>query len=46
LSEVARSLRHIAAQSNADKAVWTPAPLLLRLSSEGKTFSAYKGPQK
>jgi 3-hydroxyacyl-CoA dehydrogenase len=46
LSEVARSLRHIAAQPNADKAVWSPAPLLARLSSEGKTFSAYKGPQK
>jgi 3-hydroxyacyl-CoA dehydrogenase len=46
LSEVARSLRHIAAQPNADKAVWNPAPLLARLSSEGKMFSAYKGPQK
>ncbi len=31
LSEVARSLRHIAAQPNADKAVWTPAPLLAAL---------------
>src|SRR5271154_1378266 len=46
LSEVARSLRHMAAEPGADKAVWTPAPLLARLSSEGKTFSGYKGPQK
>jgi 3-hydroxyacyl-CoA dehydrogenase len=46
LSEVARALKHIAAQPNADKAVWTPAPLLVRLGSEGKTFSAYKGSDK
>jgi 3-hydroxyacyl-CoA dehydrogenase len=46
LSEVARALRHIAAQPNTDKAFWSPAPLLVRLSSEGKTFSAYKGSDK
>jgi 3-hydroxyacyl-CoA dehydrogenase len=46
LSEVVRALKHIAAQPNADKAVWTPAPLLTRLGSEGKTFSAYKGSDK
>ncbi|HEY2678361.1 MAG TPA: 3-hydroxyacyl-CoA dehydrogenase NAD-binding domain-containing protein [Steroidobacteraceae bacterium] len=46
LGEVARALRHIAAQPDVDKAFWTPAPLLARLSSEGKTFSAYKGSDK
>jgi 3-hydroxyacyl-CoA dehydrogenase len=46
LSEVARSLRHIAAQPNTDKAFWTPAPLLARLAQEGKTFSAFKGSEK
>jgi 3-hydroxyacyl-CoA dehydrogenase len=46
LSEVARALRHIAAQPRADQAFWTPAPLLVRLAEEGKTFSAYKGPVK
>jgi 3-hydroxyacyl-CoA dehydrogenase len=46
LSEVARALKHIAAQPGVDKAFWTPAPLLARLSSEGKTFSAYKGSNK
>jgi 3-hydroxyacyl-CoA dehydrogenase len=46
LSEVARALRHIAAQPNSDKAVWTPAPLLARLAQEGKTFSAFKGSEK
>jgi 3-hydroxyacyl-CoA dehydrogenase len=44
LSEVARALKHIAAQPHVDKAFWTPAPLLSRLSSEGKTFS--KGSDK
>jgi 3-hydroxyacyl-CoA dehydrogenase len=44
LSEVARSLKTIAEQ--ADKAFWTPAPLLARLAQEGKTFSAYKGSDK
>jgi 3-hydroxyacyl-CoA dehydrogenase len=46
LSEVARALRHIAAQPHADKAFWTPAPLLARLAQEGKTFSGYKGSDK
>jgi 3-hydroxyacyl-CoA dehydrogenase len=45
LSEVARALRHIAAQAG-DKAFWTPAPLLARLAQDGKTFSAYKGSDK
>jgi 3-hydroxyacyl-CoA dehydrogenase len=43
LSEVARALRRIAAQPQADKSFWTPAPLLARLAQEGKTFSDYKG---
>ncbi len=46
LSEVARGLRHIAAQPRTDKTFWTPAPLLARLAEEGKTFSGYKGPVK
>jgi len=43
---VARSLKAIAEQSRADKALWTPAPLLARLAQDGKTFSAYKGSDK
>ena len=46
LSEVARSLKAIAAQPRADKGFWTPAPLLARLAEDGKTFSAYKGSDK
>jgi 3-hydroxyacyl-CoA dehydrogenase len=46
LSEVARSLKAIAEQPRADKAFWTPAPLLARLAQDGKTFSAYKGSDK
>jgi 3-hydroxyacyl-CoA dehydrogenase len=46
LSEVARALKAIAAQPHADKAFWTPAPLLTRLAEDGKTFSAYKGSDK
>ncbi len=46
LSEVARALRHISAQPHADKAFWTPAPLLARLAQDGKTFSGYKGSDK
>jgi len=46
LSEVARAIKAIALQPSADKAFWTPAPLLARLAQEGKTFSAYKGPDK
>jgi 3-hydroxyacyl-CoA dehydrogenase len=46
LSEIARGLRAIAEQPGADKAFWTPAPLLARLAQAGKTFSAYKGSDK
>ena len=46
LSEVARALRHIADAAGADQEFWTPAPLLARLAEQGKTFSAYKGPEK
>jgi 3-hydroxyacyl-CoA dehydrogenase len=46
LSEVARALKAIAQQPRADKAFWTPAPLLARLAQEGKTFSAHKGSDK
>jgi 3-hydroxyacyl-CoA dehydrogenase len=46
LSEVARSLNAIAENARADKAFWTPAPLLARLAQEGKTFSANKGSDK
>ena len=47
LSEVARRFAGTSPHSrNADKAFWTPAPLLARLAEEGKTFSAYKGSDK
>jgi 3-hydroxyacyl-CoA dehydrogenase len=46
LSVVARALRHIAVQPQADRSFWTPAPLLERLAQEGKTFSDYKGSEK
>jgi 3-hydroxyacyl-CoA dehydrogenase len=46
LSEVARAIRAIGEQPRADKAFWTPAPLLARLAQSGKTFSAYKGSDK
>jgi 3-hydroxyacyl-CoA dehydrogenase len=46
LSEVASALRHIAETNGADQEFWTPAPLLVRLAEQGKTFSAYKGPEK
>src|SRR5580698_9628082 len=46
LSEVERALKQMAAQPQADKTFWTPAPLLARLAQEGKTFSAYKGSDK
>src|ERR1700742_3931255 len=46
LSEVARALKAIAEQPGADKAFWTPAPLLARLAQDGKTFSAHKGSDK
>jgi 3-hydroxyacyl-CoA dehydrogenase len=43
LHEVARALTRIAALPGVDTAIWTPAPLLTRLASQGKTFSAFKG---
>jgi 3-hydroxyacyl-CoA dehydrogenase len=43
LIEVARALRRIAASPGADRAFWTPAPLLARLAQEGKSFSEFKG---
>src|SRR5271166_730742 len=43
LSSVARALRRIAALPGADAAFWTPAPLLVQLLQEGKTFSEFKG---
>jgi 3-hydroxyacyl-CoA dehydrogenase len=46
LSEVARAIRAIGEQPQADKTFWTPAPLLTRLAQTGKTFSAYKGSEK
>ena len=39
LYNVVRSLRRIAGNPHADPAFWTPAPLLARLSAEGKTFN-------
>lgn len=39
LPNVVRALRRIAAESPADAAAWTPAPLLVRLAQEGKRFS-------
>lgn len=39
LPNVVRSLRRIAKESPADATAWTPAPLLVRLAQEGKTFS-------
>jgi 3-hydroxyacyl-CoA dehydrogenase len=43
LHDIARSLQAIAAQKGSDAAFWTPAPLLVRLAREGRTFSAFKG---
>jgi 3-hydroxyacyl-CoA dehydrogenase len=39
LPNVVRALRRIAAESPADAATWNPAPLLVRLADEGKTFN-------
>jgi len=39
LPNVVRALRRIAKESPADAEAWTPAPLLVRLAQEGKTFS-------
>ena len=38
-ANVARALRRIAAEPGADAAFWTPAPSLVRLADEGKTFN-------
>ncbi|MGA2779726.1 MAG: 3-hydroxyacyl-CoA dehydrogenase NAD-binding domain-containing protein [Steroidobacteraceae bacterium] len=46
LIAVAHGLRRIASTPGADAAFWTPAPLLLRLAQEGKTFSEFKGHPK
>jgi len=40
LSEVARAMQGIAAQPLADKAFWTPAPLLAAWLNQAKHFSA------
>lgn len=39
LANVVRALRRFALESPQDAAYWTPAPLLLRLADEGKTFN-------
>jgi 3-hydroxyacyl-CoA dehydrogenase len=39
LPNVVRALRRFAAESPADPAAWEPAPLLVRLAEEGKTFT-------
>ena len=39
LVNVERALRRIAAESPADASAWTPAPLLVRLAKEGKSFN-------
>jgi 3-hydroxyacyl-CoA dehydrogenase len=44
LIDVVRALRRIASSAGADSEVWTPAPLLVRLAQEGKTFAEFKGP--
>ena len=40
LYNVVRTMRRFAGNAHADPAFWTPAPLLARLASEGKTFNA------
>jgi 3-hydroxyacyl-CoA dehydrogenase len=40
LYNVERAMRRFQANAHADPAFWTPAPLLARLASEGKTFNA------
>jgi len=44
LAEVARVMQRIASSPGSDTVFWTPAPLLLRLAQESKTFSEFKGP--
>jgi 3-hydroxyacyl-CoA dehydrogenase len=43
LREVQHALTRFAALPGVDAAIWTPAPLLARLASQGKTFSEFKG---
>jgi 3-hydroxyacyl-CoA dehydrogenase len=40
LFNVIRRMQQFAAMPGADAAFWTPAPLIARLASEGKTFNA------
>ena len=40
LYNVVRTMRRFTGNVHADPAFWTPAPLLARLASEGKTFNA------
>jgi 3-hydroxyacyl-CoA dehydrogenase len=46
LRKVVRALRHFADLPGVDRDIWMPAPLLLRLAQEGKTFSEHEGRQK
>jgi len=39
LANVVRALKRIAAEPGADAKFWQPAPLLLKLAEEGKTFN-------
>jgi len=39
LANVVRALKRIAAEPGADSKFWQPAPLLLKLAEEGKTFN-------
>ena len=39
LANVVRALKRIAAEPGADAKFWEPAPLLVKLAEEGKTFN-------
>jgi 3-hydroxyacyl-CoA dehydrogenase len=39
LANVVRSLKRFAAEPGADPKLWEPAPLLVKLAAEGKTFN-------
>ncbi|MEP6548151.1 MAG: 3-hydroxyacyl-CoA dehydrogenase NAD-binding domain-containing protein [Gammaproteobacteria bacterium] len=43
LNEIVRALKRIAVEPGSDAGAWIPAPLLIRLASQGQPFSAYKG---
>ena len=43
LAEVLRAIQAIGKQPSGEPEMWTPAPLLMRLAQEGKTFSEFKG---